>query len=58
MDYEITQKMINLIDQHEVKLDVKDAELLIDCWEKVAINDKKQDKKTPKERFKQIHKDK
>ena len=54
--YEISQQMIDLLEKNKVNISHKDAEILIDTWEKVAIDEKKQSKVYLKEAFERIHK--
>ena len=53
--YEVTQEMIELLQKHEVKILPKDAELVIDLWEKIAVNDGKQGKKHLMNEFRRIY---
>lgn len=47
--------MIDLLKKHEVKILPKDAELVIDLWEKIAVNDGKQGKKHLMNEFRRIY---
>ena len=47
--------MIDLLEKNNVDISREDAELLIDTWEKVAIDEKQQSKDYLKKAFKRIH---
>ena len=50
--YEITENTIDCLKKHQIDISPSDCEWVIDCFEKCAINDKKQDKKTLIQLFK------
>lgn len=50
--------MIKKIRENNIDISPDDLEWVIDCWEKVAVNEGKQGKLHLRNRFKEIHSDK
>jgi hypothetical protein len=53
--YEITEEMKQKLVENEVGMKPEVAQIIIDCWEKVSINEHRTGKEVLRKRFRQIH---
>ena len=53
--YEITEEMKQKLVENKVGMRPEDAQIVIDCWEKVSINEHRTGKEVLRKRFRQIH---
>lgn len=53
--YEITEDMKRKMAEEKINIQPQDAEIVIDCWEKCAVNENRKGKVSLRERFKTLH---
>lgn len=53
--YEITEEMKQKLVDAKVDIRPEDAQVVIDCWEKVSINERRAGKKVLRDRFARLH---